>query len=92
MDVLLATPQPRTRLLLEKVGALLIALLLIAVLFALGVVGGRSRSWRARRFCQGIVGGAESEPVGLLLWHGGAAHLAIDDQPLPRQQAGQAVC
>ncbi len=42
MDVLLATPEPRTRLLLEKTGALLLALLLIAVLFALGVVAGEA--------------------------------------------------
>jgi ABC-2 type transport system permease protein len=40
MEVLLATSQSRTRLLLEKVGALVIALLVIAVLFAVGVVGG----------------------------------------------------
>ena len=38
MDVLLATSQSRARLLLEKVGALAIALLVIALLFALGVV------------------------------------------------------
>jgi ABC-2 type transport system permease protein len=43
MDVLLATPQPRVRLLLEKVGALLLALLLITVLFALGAVAGEAR-------------------------------------------------
>ena len=42
MDVLLATSQARTRLLLEKVGALAIALLVIAVLFALGVVAGEA--------------------------------------------------
>jgi ABC-2 type transport system permease protein len=42
MDVLLATPEPRARLLLEKVGALFLALLVIAVLFALGVVGGEA--------------------------------------------------
>ena len=42
MDVLLATPEPRTRLLLEKVSALLLALLVIAVLFALGIVGGEA--------------------------------------------------
>jgi len=42
MDVLLATSRSRTRLLLEKVGALLLALLVIAVLFALGVVGGEA--------------------------------------------------
>src|ERR1700730_1305181 len=40
MDVLLATSQSRVRLLLEKVAALFLALLVIAVLFALGVVGG----------------------------------------------------
>jgi len=42
MDVLLATPESRTRLLLEKVGALVIAMLVIAVFFALGVVGGEA--------------------------------------------------
>jgi ABC-2 type transport system permease protein len=42
LDVLLATPQPRVRLLLEKIGALVIALLLIAVLFALGTVVGEA--------------------------------------------------
>jgi ABC-2 type transport system permease protein len=42
MDVLLATSQTRTRLLLEKVGALVIALLVIAVLYAVGVVAGEA--------------------------------------------------
>jgi ABC-2 type transport system permease protein len=42
IDVLLSTTQSRTRLLLEKVGALAIALLVIAVLFALGVVAGEA--------------------------------------------------
>jgi len=43
MDVLLATPQSRMRLLLSKIGALVIALLLIALLFALGIVAGEAR-------------------------------------------------
>ncbi|MDQ2884460.1 MAG: ABC transporter permease subunit [Chloroflexota bacterium] len=43
LDVLLATPQTRTRLLLSKVGALASALILIAVLFALGTVAGEAR-------------------------------------------------
>jgi ABC-2 type transport system permease protein len=42
MDVLLATSQTRTRLLLEKVGALFLALLVIAVLYAVGVVAGEA--------------------------------------------------
>ena len=42
MEVLLGMPQARTRLLLEKIGALAFALLLIAVLFALGVVAGEA--------------------------------------------------
>src|SRR6266567_2682420 len=42
MDVLLAAPQARTRLMLEKIGALVLALLLIAVLFALGAVVGEA--------------------------------------------------
>ena len=43
MDVLLATPQSRMRLLLSKIGALVIALLLIVLLFALGIVAGEAR-------------------------------------------------
>jgi ABC-2 type transport system permease protein len=42
LDVLLATPRSRARLLLEKIVALLIALVLIAVLFALGAVAGEA--------------------------------------------------
>jgi ABC-2 type transport system permease protein len=42
MDVLLATPQSRMRLLLSKIGALLIALILIGVLFALGLFAGQA--------------------------------------------------
>jgi ABC-2 type transport system permease protein len=42
MDVLLATSQSRTRLLLQKAGALAIALLVIAVLFAVGIVAGEA--------------------------------------------------
>jgi ABC-2 type transport system permease protein len=43
MDVLLASPQLRARLLLSKLAALVIALLLIAVLFAFGIVVGEAR-------------------------------------------------
>ncbi|MBV9709732.1 MAG: ABC transporter permease subunit, partial [Ktedonobacteraceae bacterium] len=43
MDVLLATLQPRVRLLLEKIAALLLALIVVAVLFALGAVAGEAR-------------------------------------------------
>ncbi|MBV9230159.1 MAG: ABC transporter permease subunit, partial [Chloroflexi bacterium] len=43
MDVLLATPQSRTRLLLSKLSALLIALVLIGLLFALGLIAGQAR-------------------------------------------------
>src|ERR1700682_833825 len=43
MDVLLATPQSRTRLLLSKLSALLIALILIGLLFALGLIAGQAR-------------------------------------------------
>lgn len=42
LDLLLATPQPQVRLLLEKIGALECALLLIAVHFALGTVVGEA--------------------------------------------------
>src|SRR5450759_1634563 len=43
LDVLLATPQPRMRLLLSKLSALLIALILIGLLFALGLLAGQAR-------------------------------------------------
>jgi ABC-2 type transport system permease protein len=43
MDVLLATPQSRMHLLLSKIGALLIALILIGLLFALGLLAGQAR-------------------------------------------------
>jgi polyether ionophore transport system permease protein len=44
LDVLLATPQPRTRVILEKLLALVIALLLVALLMALGTIAGESRT------------------------------------------------
>ncbi len=43
MDVLLATPQSRMRLLLSKLSALLIALILIGLLLALGLIAGQVR-------------------------------------------------
>jgi len=43
MDVLLATPRSRTRLLLSKLSALLIALILIGLLLALGLIAGQAR-------------------------------------------------
>jgi ABC-2 type transport system permease protein len=57
MDVLLATSQSRTRLLLEKVGALVLALLVIAVLFALGVVGGEAGLGGHVDFVSGLLAG-----------------------------------
>ncbi len=43
MDVLLATPRSRTRLLLLKLSALLLALVLIGLLLALGLMAGQAR-------------------------------------------------
>ena len=43
MDVLLATPRSRTRLLLSKLSALLLALILIGLLLALGLIVGQAR-------------------------------------------------
>lgn len=42
LDVLLATPRPRSRLLLEKIAALGVASVCVAVLFALGAVAGEA--------------------------------------------------
>jgi len=43
MDVLLATPRSRMFLLLSKLSALLIALILIGLMFALGLIAGQAR-------------------------------------------------
>lgn len=43
LDVLLATPQPRVRVLLEKILALALALILFAVIFALGTMLGEAK-------------------------------------------------
>ena len=42
LDVLLATPQTRVRLLLEKILALALALILVAIIFALGIMAGEA--------------------------------------------------
>lgn len=42
MEVLLATPRSRTRLLLSKLSALVLALILIGLLFALGLLAGQA--------------------------------------------------
>ena len=47
LDLVLATPHARVRIILQKVAALVIALLLIAVLVALGMVAGEP-SWARR--------------------------------------------
>jgi ABC-2 type transport system permease protein len=44
LDVILATPQPRVRVLLQKLLALVIALLVIALLMALGIIAGEARA------------------------------------------------
>ena len=80
MDVLLATPQPRVRLLLEKIGALLIALILIAVLFALGAVAGKASLGGHVDFVRALLG-LKLERVCFFLWHAGAAALPIHHQP-----------
>jgi ABC-2 type transport system permease protein len=43
IEVLLATPQSRTRLLLSKLSALMLALVLIGLLLALGLIAGQTR-------------------------------------------------
>ena len=55
MDVLLATPRSRTRLLLSKLSAFLIALILIGLLFALGLLTGQARLEKHRPPRRGAV-------------------------------------
>ncbi len=57
MDVLLATPRSRTRLLLSKLSALLIALLLIGLLFALGLTAGQARLERHTDVVRALLAG-----------------------------------
>jgi ABC-2 type transport system permease protein len=73
MDVLLATPLPRARLLLSKIGALVIALILIAVLFALGTVAGETRNGHAD-FVRALLAGLN---LGLLAFLFGMVALLL---------------
>ena len=83
IDVLLATPQSRSRLLLEKVAALLLALLLIAVLFALGVMGGEA-SFHHIGFDRALLTGLN---LGLLAFFFGTLALLISQFTLSRGAA-----
>jgi ABC-2 type transport system permease protein len=84
MDVLLATSQSRARLLLEKVGALLLALLVIAVLFALGVVGGEAGLGGHVDFVGGLLAGLN---LSLLAFFFGMVALLISQLTASRRTA-----
>src|SRR5437667_5449552 len=84
MDVLLATPEPRARLLLEKVGALAIALLVIAVLFALGVVGGEAGLGGHVDFVRALLAGLN---LSLLAFFFGMVALLISQLTVSRRAA-----
>lgn len=85
MDVLLATSQTRTRLLLEKVGALAIALLVIAVLFALGVVAGEAALGGGHvDFVRALLAGLN---LGLLAFFFGMVALLISQLTASRRAA-----
>lgn len=83
IDVLLATPQARSRLLLEKVAALLVALLLVAVLFALGVMVGEA-SFHHIGFERALLTGLN---LGLLAFFFGMLALLISQFTLSRGAA-----
>src|SRR5258708_9455554 len=57
MDVLLATPRSRTRMLLVKLSALVIALLLIGLLVALGLLAGQARLERHANVVRALLAG-----------------------------------
>src|SRR5450755_117851 len=84
MDVLLATSQSRARLLLEKVGALFLALLGIAVLFALGVVGGEAGLGGHVDFVGGLLAGLN---LSLLAFFFGMVALLISQLTASRPAA-----
>ena len=84
MDVLLATSQPRVRLLLEKVGALFLALLGIAVLLALGVVGGEAGLGGNIDFVRGLLAGLN---LSLLAFFFGMVALLISQLTASRSAA-----
>jgi len=83
LDVLLATPQPRMRLLLEKIGALVIALILIAVFFALGTVAGESRNGHVD-FVRALLAGLN---LSLLAFFFGMVALLISQYTISRGTA-----
>src|SRR5438552_5255048 len=84
MDVLLATSQSRARLLLEKVGALFLALLVIAVLFALGVVGGEAGLGEHVDFVRALLAGLN---LSLLAFFFGMVALLISQLTASRRAA-----
>jgi ABC-2 type transport system permease protein len=84
MDVLLATPEPRARLLLEKVGALFLAMLVIALLFALGVVAGEARLGGHADFVRALLAGLN---LSLLAFFFGMLALLISQLTASRRAA-----
>ncbi len=84
MDVLLGTPQARTRLLLEKIGALVLALLLIAVLFALGAVAGEARIEQHADLVRALISGLN---LSLLAFFFGSLALLLSQFTVSRSAA-----
>jgi ABC-2 type transport system permease protein len=90
LDVLLATPQARARLLLSKVGALCSALILIAVLFALGTVAGEARLGGGHvDMVRALLAGLN---LGLLAFFFGMVALLLSQLTTSRGTAAGAVC
>ena len=82
MDVLLATPTHRARMLLEKVGALCIALIVIALLFALGAVAGEARLGGHVDFVRALLAGLN---LSLLAFFFGMAALLFSQLSASRR-------
>ena len=83
MDVLLATPHSRTRILLEKIAALGIALILIAVLLALGAAVGESKVQQVD-FLGALLAGLN---LGLLTFFFGMVALLLSQLTISRGAA-----
>jgi ABC-2 type transport system permease protein len=84
MDVLLATPQLRARLLLSKLAALVMALVLIAALFALGAVAGESRLGGQVDFARALLAGLN---LGLLAFFFAMVALLLSQLTISRGAA-----
>lgn len=84
LDLVLATPNTRVRVILEKLAALIIALLAIAILFALGTIAGEPSAGAPVDFARALAAGLN---LSLLAFFFGMVALLISQFSVSRGSA-----